>query len=64
MGAALAMAGRDPRLVPALQDAFMSGLSASCMVIGTLCLLGALGALVFLPGPGAARAWRPSERRR
>ncbi|MET0839165.1 MAG: hypothetical protein ABWY19_10315 [Marmoricola sp.] len=28
----------------------MSGLSTSCMVIGTLCLVGALGALVWLPG--------------
>ena len=37
-------------LLGALQDAFMSGLSTSCMVIGTLCLVGALGALVWLPG--------------
>ena len=50
VGAALAMAGREPRLLDALQDAFMSGLSTSCMVIGTLCLVGALGALVWLPG--------------
>jgi len=50
VGAALAIGGRDPRLVDALQDAFMSGLSISCMVIGTLCLLGALGALAWLPG--------------
>jgi len=50
VGAAVAIAGGDPRLVTAMQDAFMSGLSTSCMVIGTLCLLGAVGALVFLPG--------------
>ncbi len=50
VGAALAIGGRDPRLLAAMQDAFMSGLSVSCMVIGTLCLLGAVGALVFLPG--------------
>jgi EmrB/QacA subfamily drug resistance transporter len=50
VGAALAIGGGDPRLVTAMQDAFMSGLSTSCMVIGTLCLLGAVGALVFLPG--------------
>ena len=37
-------------LLDALQDAVMSGLSTSCMVIGTLCLVGALGALVWLPG--------------
>jgi hypothetical protein len=50
VGAALAIGGGDPRLVVAMQDAFMSGLSTSCMVIGTLCLLGAVGALVWLPG--------------
>ncbi len=50
VGAALAISGGSPRLVVAMQDAFMSGLSVSCMVIGTLCLVGALGALVFLPG--------------
>ncbi len=50
VGAALAISASDPQLVVAMQDAFMSGLSTSCMVIGTLCLLGALGALKFLPG--------------
>jgi hypothetical protein len=50
VGAALAIGGRDPGLVTAMQDAFMSGLSTSCMVIGTLCLVGALGALKWLPG--------------
>jgi EmrB/QacA subfamily drug resistance transporter len=50
VGAALAIGGGDPRLVVAMQDAFMSGLSTSCMVIGTLCLIGAVGALKFLPG--------------
>jgi hypothetical protein len=50
VGAALVISGGSPRLVLAMQDAFMSGLSVSCMVIGTLCLVGALGALVFLPG--------------
>jgi EmrB/QacA subfamily drug resistance transporter len=50
VGAALAIGGRDAGLVTAMQDAFMSGLSTSCMVIGTLCLVGALGALKWLPG--------------
>jgi EmrB/QacA subfamily drug resistance transporter len=50
VGAALAISHGSPRLVVAMQDAFMSGLSTSCMVIGTLCLVGAVGALVFLPG--------------
>jgi hypothetical protein len=50
VGAALAIGGRDVGLVTALQDAFMAGLSTSCTVIGTLCLIGAGGALVFLPG--------------
>src|SRR4051812_906947 len=50
VGAALAIGGGNGGLRDALQDAFMSGLSTSCMVIGTLCLVGALGALVWLPG--------------
>jgi EmrB/QacA subfamily drug resistance transporter len=50
VGAALAIGGGNPRLVAALQDAFMSGLSTSAMVIGLLCLVGAVGALVWLPG--------------
>jgi hypothetical protein len=50
VGAALAISGGDSRLLVAMQDAFMSGLSTSAMVIGTLCLLGAVGAAVFLPG--------------
>ena len=56
VGAALAISGGSPRLLVAMQDAFMSGLSVSCMVIGTLCLVGALGALFFLPGPGASHS--------
>jgi EmrB/QacA subfamily drug resistance transporter len=50
VGAALAIGGSDPRLLEALQDAFMAGLSTSCTVIGSLCLLGAVGAVVLLPG--------------
>src|SRR3954454_15836385 len=50
VGAALSIGGGDPRLHQALEAAFMDGFSTSCMVIGTLCLLGALGALAWLPG--------------
>jgi EmrB/QacA subfamily drug resistance transporter len=50
VGAALALAGGDPRLVAAMQDAFVAGLSTGCQVIGTTCLLGGLVALVLLPG--------------
>jgi hypothetical protein len=50
VGAAVTITGGNPRLVVALQDAFMAGLSTSSMVIGTLCLVGALGALIWLPG--------------
>jgi EmrB/QacA subfamily drug resistance transporter len=34
----------------AIQEAFMAGLSTSCVVLGLLCLVGALTALVTLPG--------------
>ena len=50
VGAALHLAGADPRLARALQDAFMDGFSTSCLVVGVICLLGAVAALVWLPG--------------
>ncbi len=34
----------------AVDDAFMVGLSAGCLVIGVLCLVGALAAAIALPG--------------
>jgi EmrB/QacA subfamily drug resistance transporter len=50
VGAATAVAAGSHGLTSALQDAFMSGLSTSCVVIGLLCLAGALAATVALPG--------------
>ena len=50
VGAALNIAGGDRRLGLALQDAFMAGFSTSCIVVGVICLVGAVAALVWLPG--------------
>jgi EmrB/QacA subfamily drug resistance transporter len=40
----------SPQLTAAMQDAFLAGLSTSCVVIGLLCLAGAIAALAALPG--------------
>ena len=50
VGAARAVGAGSAQLTSAVQDAFMSGLSTSCVVIGVLCLVGALAASVALPG--------------
>lgn len=55
---ASAIGERAPAVQEALATAFMDGLSVGSTVIGVLCLLGALGTLVALPGrsyvvPGA-----------
>jgi EmrB/QacA subfamily drug resistance transporter len=50
VGAALHIAAGDPRLGQALQDAFMDGFSTSCVVVRVICLVGAVGALFWLPG--------------
>jgi hypothetical protein len=42
--------GRDPRLVAAFQDSFLAGLSTACVVVGLLCLAGAVAAAFLLPG--------------
>ena len=39
-----------PQFAGAVDDAFMLGLSAGCVVIGVLCLVGAVAALLALPG--------------
>jgi EmrB/QacA subfamily drug resistance transporter len=59
VGAAEAIAGAGHGLPMALQDAFMSGLHTSCLLIGVLCLLGAVAAVVALPGRLRARAEEP-----
>ena len=61
VGAALTMTGRDPGPLPALQDAFMTGLRVSCMVVGLLCLVGAVGALGVPPWPGAGPSLGPTR---
>lgn len=50
VGFADALAAQAPDLTAVVDDAFLVGLSAGCLVIGVLCLLGAVAALVSLPG--------------
>jgi EmrB/QacA subfamily drug resistance transporter len=50
VGVASAMAGRDPRLLTSFQDSFMSGLATATVVVGLLCLAGAVAAAFLLPG--------------
>ncbi len=50
VGVAQALGAGSPGLTAAVQDAFMAGLHTSCLVIGLLCLAGALAALAALPG--------------
>jgi len=40
----------SPDLTLAVQDAFMSGLHSACVLIGLLCLFGAIVAVLTLPG--------------
>jgi EmrB/QacA subfamily drug resistance transporter len=50
VGVAQVVATGDPRLLLAFHDSFMAALSTACVVIGLLCLAGALAAAVLLPG--------------
>ncbi len=50
VGAARSVSVGSPQLTAALQDAFLAGLSTSCIVIGLLCLVGAVAAYLTLPG--------------
>ncbi len=63
VGAAAAMTQGTP-LGAAFQDAFMSGLQTSCTVIGLLCLIGAVGAALLLPGRGVSTAHHVAPVRR
>ncbi|MDX6366234.1 MAG: hypothetical protein QOK30_1310 [Nocardioidaceae bacterium] len=54
VGTAQRVSAGSPRLTAALQDAFLGGLSTSCVVIGLLCLTGAVAAYLTLPGRPAA----------
>ena len=50
VGAAQVVAARDPRLVTAFHDSFLAGMSTACVVVGVLCLAGAVAAAFLLPG--------------
>ena len=50
VGVAQVVAGRDPRLLTAFHDSFLAGMSTACVVVGLLCLAGAVAAAVLLPG--------------
>lgn len=56
VGAAATMGAQSPVVKNAMDLAVVHGLSAATLVIGSLCLLGALGALVALPGRGFTAA--------
>jgi EmrB/QacA subfamily drug resistance transporter len=47
---AFGIAGSDPALVHAVQDAFLSGLTTGCVVLAALCFAAALAGLFALPG--------------
>ncbi len=50
VGVAQAAAGRDPLLLSAYHDSFMAAMSTACIVVGLLCLAGAVAAAFLLPG--------------
>jgi EmrB/QacA subfamily drug resistance transporter len=52
VGAATVIAGQQPELADAFRDAFMSGLHTGSLVIGLLCLAGAVVGAFALPGRG------------
>ncbi|MFI6773170.1 MFS transporter [Nocardia sp. NPDC050412] len=47
---AFGIAARNPSLLTAAQDSFLSGLSVSCAVVAALCYAAAVAGLVALPG--------------
>jgi EmrB/QacA subfamily drug resistance transporter len=47
---ARSLSASSPQLTAAMQDAFMSGLHTASVVVGVLCLLGAMAAVLSLPG--------------
>lgn len=48
--AAFAIAHGNPALLSAAQNAFLSGMHASCLLVGALCFAGAIAASIALPG--------------
>ncbi|QBR92731.1 MFS transporter [Nocardioides euryhalodurans] len=59
VGVADAIGAQVPGVAAAMEEAFMSGLGAACVMIGVLCVAGAVFSLVALPGN---RFVPPSER--
>jgi EmrB/QacA subfamily drug resistance transporter len=49
VGAGAAIAAGSPELTLALDEAFLAGLQASCVLVGVVCLVGAAAAAVALP---------------
>ena len=47
---AFTLAGRDPALIGAVQDSFLSGLSVGCLGVAGICFAAALVGMVALPG--------------
>jgi EmrB/QacA subfamily drug resistance transporter len=52
VGAATAISAGQPELAQALQDAFMTGLHTASLMVGLLCLAGAVAGAFLLPGRG------------
>jgi hypothetical protein len=50
VGVAQAVTTQDPRLVSAFHDSFLAAMSTACVVVGLLCLAGAIASAVLLPG--------------
>ncbi len=50
VGASQAIATGRPELVAAMDDAFLAAMQTSCIVVGIVCLVGAVGAATALPG--------------
>ena len=64
VGAATSIAAGQPQLAQALQNAFMSGLHTSSLVVGLLCLAGAVVGRLRAARPRYPRARRGARRRR
>jgi len=64
VGVAQVAAARDPRLLPAFHDSFLAAMSTACVVVGLLCLAGAVFAAALLPGriPAAVETEDEPER--
>jgi EmrB/QacA subfamily drug resistance transporter len=60
VGVGDALGRHSAAVASAVDDAFLVGLSAGCLVIGVLCVLGALAALAALPGTRTPAAPAPA----